>query len=135
MKQPNQQTISFFGSVGAGANVTLVSKLLSSKFKTKIVRASFAPGVNRLMTLKFFISPDDNNPTTEEPTGTNIFSTIGQVPYLTGDDEVKTLPHEVLQTERNSFLKVYAENGDTFSHTIDAQITIEFLEENDNAEN
>ena len=133
MDQPKQQTISFFGTVAAGTNLTLVSQRISQRFKTKLIRASFAPGVNRLMTLKFFISQDPTAPTTEDPQGTNILKQIGQVTYLTGDDEYKEFPHETIFDQRNAFIKVYAQNTDTFDHTIDAQVTIEYLDENGNA--
>ena len=134
MKEPRLQTISFFGSVAASSKLTLVSQKISTAFKTKILRASFAPGVNRLMTLKFFISQDPSAPTTEEPQGVNILKQLGQTSYLTGDDEFKEFPHETVYPERNAYLKIYAENSDTFEHTIDAQITIEFIDENDNKE-
>lgn len=132
-EKATQQTISFFGTVNASSNKTLVSQRISQKFKTKIIRASFAPGVERLMTLKYFISFDDSEPTTEEPQGTNLLKQIGQVPYITGDDEFKELPHETVTDTRNAYLKVYAENSDAFEHTIDTQITIEFLDD-DNTE-
>jgi hypothetical protein len=134
MEQPKLQTISFFGTVAGGSNLTLVSQKIGERFKTKIIRASFAPGVNRLMTLKFFISQDPSAPTTEEPQGINILKQIGQVPYITGDDEYKELPHETLYPERNAYIKVYAENSDTYEHTIDAQVTIEYIEDDDNSE-
>ena len=128
----NKQTISFFGTVGAGLNTTLVSKRISQSFKTTRIRASFAPGVNRLMTLKYFISYDAEAPTTAEPNGINIVQKIGQVPYITGDAEYKDLEHEVLDPTRNAYIKVYAENADAFAHTIDTQVTIEFTDGNDN---
>ncbi|KKN06079.1 hypothetical protein LCGC14_1080880 [marine sediment metagenome] len=132
-ERPKKQTISFFGTVGAGANLTLVSQLITGRFKTSVIRASFAPGVERLMTLKYFISFDPSAPTTEQPKGINILQQTGQVPFITGDDEFKSLEHEVLQNERNAFLKVFAENADSFEHTIDTQITIEYLDDNDDA--
>lgn len=128
---PKMQTISFFGTCPASSNVTLVSGMLSDAFKVKRIRASFAPGVERLMTLKFFVSGDKSAPTTEEPQGTNILKQTGQVAYLTGDDEFKEFPHEIIMSERNAFIKVYAENSDVFEHTIDAQITIEYEAQDD----
>jgi len=133
MNKPTLQTISFFGTVNASSNLTLVSKKISAPFKTKMIRASFAPGVNRLMTLKYYISQDPSAPTTEEPQGINILKQIGQVPYITGDDEFKEMPHEVIHHEKNAYIKVYAENSDIYNHTIDTQVTIEYIEENDNA--
>ncbi len=126
------QTISIYGTVDAQKNATFVSQRITQRFKTNNIRASFAPGVNRLMKLSYFISKDQSAPTTEEPTGDNILKAIGQVGYITGDDEIKTFRHEVISSERGAYIKVYAENSDVFSHTIDTQVTIEFINENDN---
>lgn len=123
-----KQTVSFFGTVGASANLTLVSKQISGAFNVKKIRASFAPGVNRLMKLKFFISSDPEAPTTAAPNGVNILQQTGQANYITGDDEFKEFEHEITNPTRNSWLKIYAENADTFDHTIDAQITIEYID-------
>jgi len=123
------QTISFFGTVPANSNLTLVSKRITLPFRTKRIRASFAPGVQRLMKLYYFISQDPSAPTNEEPKGFNILSSLGQVNYLTGDDEFKDLAHEVENKESGAYIKIYAINSDSYDHTIDSQITIEFIEE------
>jgi len=121
--------ISFFGTVADSSKKTLVSKRITSAFTIKKIRASFAPGVNRLMNLYFFISFDDSAPTTEEPKGVNLLSQTGQVLYITGDDERKEMELEIVQKEKGAFVKVYADNTDTFEHTIDCQIVIEMLED------
>ncbi len=123
----NKQTVAFFGTVAAGSNKTLVSQKITQSFKTIRFHASFAPGIQRLMTLKFFISTDKSTPTTAEPQGVNVLQQLGQVAYITGDDEWKDLEHEIIHSERNAYLKVYAENADVVAHTIDAQITIEYI--------
>ena len=128
MKEPTLQTISFFGTVTAEENLTLVSQRITNKFKTKSIRASFASGVERLMKLYYFISLDPSAPTTEFPKGTNILQSTGQASYITGDDEFKEFPHEVLYTERGAYIKIYAVNTDTFNHTIDSQVTIEYID-------
>ena len=130
MQETNRLTaISFFSTVAASSKKTLVSKRITSSFRIKKIRASFAPGVNRLMNLYFFISYDDSAPTTEEPKGANLLSQTGQVLYITGDDERKEMELEIYQKEVGAFVKVYADNTDTFEHTIDCQIVIEMLEE------
>jgi hypothetical protein len=59
------------------------------------------------------------------PTGEDLLSIYGQVPYLVGDDERKEFPHEILVRRAGTYLKVYANNIDTFPHTLDAQIVID----------
>jgi len=125
--------VSFFGTVAASSKATLVSKRITSPFRIKKIRASFAPGTDRLLNLYFFISYDDSAPTTAQPTGTNILSQTGQVTYITGDDEYKEVEVEVEQREAGAYIKIYADNTDTFEHTIDSQIIIEMLEESPKA--
>ncbi len=49
----------------------------------------------------------------------------GQVDYVVGNDDTKDMQQDVSMHESGSYLKVYAQNSDTFDHTIDAQVTIE----------
>lgn len=122
-------TISFFSSVIANKNKTLVSKHIDVPFRLRRIRASFAPGTNRLLLLRYFISPDKEAPTTLPINGFNPLGQIGQVDYLTGDDEYKDLPHQVDYLVKSGWVKVYAENQDAFQHTIDTQIVIELLDQ------
>lgn len=119
-------TISFFGQVSASSNKTLVSQRINVPFRTTRIRASFAPGVDRLMRLYFYISPDPSAPTASAPTGYNILAQTGQATYISGDNEVKDFQMEIMEITRGQYVKVYAVNEDTYEHTIDVQITVEF---------
>ena len=121
------QTIAFFGTVDANTNKTLVSQRIEVPFRVKSLSCSFAPGVNRLMNLEFYVSPDDSEPTNKPLTGINILASLGHVGYLTGDNERKPMNVETIPFNPGQYLKVYANNNDTYDHTIDAQITIELI--------
>ena len=121
-------TISFVGTVSAGAEKTLVSQRIGTEFKTKQVLISFPDGQNRLVQFSVFISPDKRAPTTGKPTGLNIFESLGQVSYVVGNDEQKTLPVEKPYTSRGAYIKVYAKNNDGVQHTMDVQAIIEIIE-------
>jgi len=123
------QTLLFFGTCPASSGKTLVSRRINKPFRVKEVAASFAPGVNRLMRLEFWISPDDTAPTSKPLTGFNILAELGHAGYITGDDERKVMRIEAERMERGYYIKVFAKNEDTYDHTIDAQVTIELLEE------
>lgn len=125
---PKQQTISFFDSVNASSNKTLLSKNITTPFKIKRIRASFPAGVNRLMLLRFYIVGTTDAPTTQAPTGTDILQSVGQVNYITGDNNFIDFEHELVSPEGNRRVAVYAENTDTFAHTIECQVTIEFID-------
>lgn len=122
-----KQTVIFSGTCLAAAELTLVSKRINYPFKILSFNASFALNTNRTLKLRCFISPDKSASTTGEPTGQNIFATLGEDSYLIGDDEQKNLKHEVNVRESGMYLKIHAENIDTFAHTVDAFIVIETL--------
>jgi len=122
-------TISFFDTITESTGKTLVSKHIDVPFRLRRIRASFAPGVNRLMTLRYFISPDKEAPTALPINGFNPLDQIGQVDYITGDDEYKDLPHQVDYEVRSGWIKVLADNTDVFQHTIDTQVVIELLDQ------
>ena len=121
------QTIAFFGTVKANSNKTLVSHRIGVPFRVKSIAASFAPGVNKLMKLEPYISPDDSEPTAKPLTGINILASLGHVGYLTGDSERKPMDIETMPSNAGQYLKIYANNDDAYDHTIDAQITIELI--------
>ena len=121
-----QVTTSFFDEVAAGSKKTLVSKRITVPFSTKRIRCAFPPGVNRLMKLYFYVSPDSSAPTTAPPTGYNILAQTGHAAYITGDADIKDFLMEIMEFTRGQYIKVYAVNEDTYPHTIDVQITVEF---------
>jgi len=120
-------TIPFHDTVAASSRKTLKSQRIDYPVKVKKIRGSFAPGCNRLLQLSFFLSPDDETPTTDYPTGVNIFAELGESIYLVGDDNVVELEHESQSLSGGVYIKLHAYNTDVFSHTIDAQITIEVM--------
>jgi hypothetical protein len=115
-------TAAFYSTVDANSKKTLVSERINSPFQTRRIVASFALNTARKLRLHFFISPDDDNPTTTYPNGVNLLQLVGQVDYLVGDDEQKDIRFEVPESLSGMWLKVYANNTDNVEHTIDAQI-------------
>lgn len=117
-------TLVFNGSVAANSCVMLVSQRLMFPFATKEMRAHFALNTNKQLRIQFVISPDDSAPTSAPFTGHSILSTLGQVPYVVGDDETVIIPYHVLFPDIGLFLKIFADNRDSYEHSIDAQIFI-----------
>ena len=120
-------TIPFHGTVAASSRKTLVSQRIDYPVRTLRIRASFAPGCNRLLRLYFFISQDDEAPTTALPSGFNIFAELGESVDIVGDDNEVILDHVSESLSGGIYLKVHAYNTDTYPHTIDAQVTIEMI--------
>lgn len=122
------KTIAFFGTVGAGANITLVSERISRPFRVTKIAARFALGCENLLALRFYNAADDDAPTAAPPCGVSMLDDYGQVDYVVGDQDSKIMDHEVIIKESGAYLKVYAENADAVSHSVDVQMTIEDLE-------
>lgn len=122
------KTVSFYGSCGARSEVTLCSKPITHPYRTKKIRVKFANGCENLMQLQFMIGADDETPASGKPSGSSLLADYGQVEYVVGNDEVVVMSHEVEVPEGNSYIKVYADNGDYYAHDVVVQIAIESLE-------
>lgn len=117
-------TLVFTGTVAANSIVTLVSQRLMFPFATKELRAHFALNTNKQLRIQFVVSPDDSAPTSEPFTGHSLLSTLGQVSYIIGDDQEVVIPYHVLIQDIGMFLKIFADNRDSYEHSIDAKIFI-----------
>jgi hypothetical protein len=122
-------TVIFSGTCVANGELTLCSKRINFPFMTKKFVASFALGTDRTLKLRYFLSPDSSEPATGKPTGINLFGIFGEDPYLIGDDEQKVVEHETRVKEKGYYIKVYANNTDSFDHTVDVFVVIESLED------
>ena len=103
----------------------MVSQRLNFAFTIRTLIASFALGCDRTLQLRYYLSYENSAPATGRPTGEDLLSIYGQVPYLVGDDERKEFPHEIKVPRAGSYIKVYGSNSDAFEHTLDAQVVIE----------
>ncbi len=119
------KTVSFYGTCAARSVVTLVSKRIQSPFRLRRIQASFPSGCNNLLALRFFMSRDLSAPAAGEPTGTSLLRDYGQVDYVVGEGEQKSMDHGISVAEAGSYLKVYAVNDDFYDHAVDVQMEIE----------
>ena len=117
-------TLPFNGEVAANSIKTLVSGHITFPFTTEEFRAHFALNTNKKLRLRFFISSDDSAPTALPVGGQSIFLPVGQVDYLVGDDSTVTVKYRVQIDQSGTYLKVVAENTDSYLHTIDAYVEI-----------
>ena len=121
-------TVPFTGTCLSNDELTLVSKRLNFPYRTNKVVAAFALNTAHTLQLIPFISFDPSAPAAGRPSGQPLFSPYGQVEYLSGDDEHEEHVHQILVKRSGSYLKIYANNTDSFDHTVDAQIHITVIE-------
>ena len=118
------KTVSFFGTCLANSELTLVSQRISTPYSIKNISAHFALNCARTLQLDFYISQDNDSPTSGRPSGFSTLGEYGQISYIVGDDETKNLENFAHSQTSPSWIKVYAKNNDGFDHTIDVQVTI-----------
>lgn len=117
-------TLVFHGTVAANSKKMFVSQRLDFPFATLEMRNHFALNVNKQLRLEFVVSPDKSAPTSKPFTGHSILSTLGEIPYIVGDDQLVSVPYHVLFLDIGMYLKVFADNQDSYEHTVDAMILI-----------
>lgn len=121
-----RKTVSFYGSCSARSELVLVSRRITSPFRLAKIHARFPDGCQNLMALSFFVSPDDQAPTSGAPTGLSLLAETGQVDYIVGNNDSKDMDHSADVRESGLFLKVHADNADYYDHDVDVQLTIEY---------
>ena len=119
------KTVSFSGACLARSSKVLVTPRITHPYVVRKIHCRFPVGTINLLLLRFYVSPDDDAPATGEPNGFSMLRDYGQVDYIRGEGDEKTLEHEVDVREGGSYLKVYAVNEDYYDHDIDVQMTIE----------
>lgn len=122
------KTISFFDTVSALSEKTIASDRISSPYEIQQIAASFALNTSRKLQLKFFDSLSSHQPSSGEPNANNWLTDYGQVDYIVGDGEKKVLTHNVQILTHPSYILIYANNTDSFIHTIDVLIQIKLIE-------
>ena len=119
------KTASFNGMCLSRSSKVLVTKRISHPFRVVAIHCRFPRGCENKLKLRFYVSDDDDAPTTGAPNGVSLLMEYGQIDYIIGDGDSKDMRHEVDVPHANSWLKVYAENDDYYAHEIDVQITLE----------
>ena len=118
------RVIPFKDTVSASSEKTAVSKRIPFPYLIKNVKIYFPPGSELLTQYKIFVAGDDSAPATGEPSGDNVFGTLGQVSYFVGDNSWIDMDADFLVQESNTFLKVYINNTDSWDHTLICLITL-----------
>jgi len=94
-------------------------------FELRRICCRFPVGCVDLVKLRFYSSPDSDNPTAGPPNGLSMLADYGQVDYIIGDGDEKQMEHELEINHTSTYLKVYAQNDDYFAHLVDVQMYIE----------
>ena len=121
---PLIKTVALLGTAASRAQTTLVSRRIDVPFVVQEITLRFPPGAQNLLSLALWLSPDDEAPTTGDPTGTNLLQEYSQATAIRGDAIQITLRHHAHTDVAGMYLKVVAVNDDWYDHAIDAAIEI-----------
>ena len=112
LKQSRTPLIFYDAAVGTSTRVTLVSSQLPDPYRVVEAQIAFPVGIEEQLRVSLFVSYDAQAPTTVDPEGTRMFSEYGSTNYIAGDGVVFTIPLDVVVRDRETFLKVHAQNTD-----------------------
>lgn len=119
------RSVPFYSTVDASSVKNLTSKRIGFPYIIRKINISYDLGQEFLVQHKFFASLDDNTPSSGEPSGTNILETLGQVGYLVGDGEDEEIGVGYRVDFAGSYIKIHANNTDSFEHHVNAVIEID----------
>ena len=113
------------GPCGPTAQLSLVSKHITSLFRILQVSVNFPSGTDNLVRVYLLLCQDPSSLTTGLPPGMSILSMLSPNDFLIGDDITLTLPINLPVTVKGTWLKAHVVNNDAFAHNISAIFTIE----------
>lgn len=120
-----RHTLSFYSIVSASSVVNLASRRIPFPFQFKEIKIYCDLGQELQVQYKIFYANDDDVPASGEPAGTNVLATLGHVDYIVGEDGWLPFKDEIIVDFAGGYIKVHANNADTFDHYVDVVIEIE----------
>jgi hypothetical protein len=127
MKAKRTAEILFFAAVGAGAQLTILSDLISFPFVVRSIIIDF--GEDHLDSVLHYVLLSTNRTTsvTAVPADTNAFTGLSTIDYAIGDNREKRYYPNTIWRETKSYVKVHAINFNTYAVNIKVNVTIEEL--------
>jgi len=119
--------IPFSALVAATSQQTIVSGLISFKFRVTLVKMIFDTDHVNSVLYYWLIGRNNQGSTTGLPEGDNIFREIVPVNFFVGNGETRTLQPNVAWEEDKGYLKLHINNLNTYAVTVKATIGIQEL--------
>jgi len=119
--------IPFYGTVGAGAILSLVSNRISYPFRITRLKMIFDEIANNVVQHRWFTSGNPQVSTTDVPSGDAIASRETPLPIFVGRGLVRIVDINEEFPEGDLFIKLYTLNGLGVAYTINGSCTIEAM--------
>lgn len=117
--------IPFSGLVGAGAQLTLVSNMITYPFRILQCKMVFDRNARNLVHHYWLYAGDREGSTTGVPSGDNIYQKETPLGYFLGESLVRTVNSAIDILEVRRFIKLHTVNGLAVGYYINASITIQ----------
>jgi hypothetical protein len=122
------KTIFFDSTVSASTAKVLSSQLVTFPFETVSFSATFPQGTDATLLIYFIASLTDQSSLTSRPAGENILGqgSLSQTtdPYLAGSGDASEIVFHKAVFAANTRILLYANNSDTYSHTVRAKVEV-----------
>lgn len=113
------------GTCGPAAQLSFVSKHITSFYRLRQISVRFPSGCAQLVRVYLMMCLDPSALTTGLPPGTSILSMLSPNDYLLGDDCTLTMLINQPVMIKGTWLKAHVVNADAFAHTVSALFTLE----------
>ena len=119
------KSLCFAGTATARSQTCLVSRMIGRAFVLRCITVRFPIGTQNNLAIEVWVSPDDEAPTSGDPTGVNVLQDYSQAAYLRGDGDQVVLVHSLRCPDAGNYVKVIGTNDDYYDHAIDVDVEIE----------
>lgn len=119
--------IPFYGSIGAGAYLTLHSNLITYPFRVTRLKMIFDELANNQVIHRWFTSGNRGVSTTGPPSGSGIATRETPTPTYVGRGIIRVVNLNAEYPDGDLYIKLYTYNGLGVAYTINASCTIEAM--------
>ena len=115
----------FSGTIAAGGFLTIVSSMITYKFRILKVKMIFTEDANNWIVHEWLISGNRSTSTTGRPSGTNIFGRESPVSSFAGKAIVRNIACSIEVREERNYIKLYTRSTSPYAYFVNGTITIE----------
>ena len=117
--------VPFMANLAANTNLTLLAGKIPFWYRIIECEIVFRDDAANNLLIYVFAAKSATLSTTTPPPDTNIFSQYSQTPYFLGEGLIKTVNCNYLVENGDYYLKVFAQNLNTYAQTVNVTVKIE----------
>ena len=119
--------IPFIATIGATAQLTILSDLISFPFVVRSILIDFSTDHINNVLHYVLLSTNRTTSTTSVPADTSAFTGLSGISYAIGDNREKRYFPNIEWRQTRSYIKVHVVNNNAYAVSVNATVTIEEL--------